>query len=128
MKDIETLEDIQLMVDTFYGKVRQDDLLGDIFEAVVQGRWEKHLNKMYSFWQTVLLEERSYFGRPFPPHMVLPIEKQHFDRWLALFEETVQTLFEGEKALEARWRAGKMAEMFLAKLTYYRNHSANPLI
>ena len=128
MKQIEHLDDIQLLVNTFYGKVREDELLGDIFNKVIQDNWEMHLGKMYTFWQTVLLQEYTYKGRPFPPHMKLPVEQQHFDRWLALFHETVDSLFTGEKAEEAKWRASKMAEMFYSKITYFRSRSTHPLI
>ncbi|MEO0897643.1 MAG: group III truncated hemoglobin [Bacteroidota bacterium] len=120
MKDIENLEDIQLLVDSFYGKVRQDKLIGHIFNQVIGNRWEFHLNKMYTFWQTVLTDDYTYNGRPFPPHMKLPVEQEHFDRWLALFSATVDDLFEGKKAEEAKWRANRMALMFHSKITYYR--------
>ena len=128
MQEIKSLDEIKVLVDTFYGKVREDDMLAEIFEARVQGRWEVHLEKMYTFWQTVLLEEHTYRGRPFPPHMQLPIEKEHFECWLSLFHETVDSLFTGEKANEAKWRAGKMAEMFYAKITYIRNSSSRPIL
>ena len=128
MKDIQQIEDIHLLVDTFYGKIRSDDLLGEIFEEIVQNNWTPHLEKMYGFWQTVLLGELAYRGSPFLPHMNLPVEKQHFDRWLSLFFETVDSLFAGEKAEEAKWRANRMADMFYSKIRYYRNQSATPLI
>ena len=53
-KEITTSEDIQLMVNEFYGKVKEDELLGPIFEKVVQGNWEPHLQKMYGFWETIV--------------------------------------------------------------------------
>lgn len=127
-KDITTLKDIQLMVDSFYGKVRKDDILADIFNNIIQDRWPQHLEKMYRFWQTVLLEEHSYYGSPFLPHAKLPVEANHFERWLKLFNETVDTLFEGEKAIRAKWQGERMAELFLSKITYYRNHPSTPLI
>ena len=64
-KDIEILDDIKLMVDSFYGKIREDDLLGDIFNKIIEDRWPQHLEKMYRFWQTVLLAEHTYIGSPF---------------------------------------------------------------
>jgi hemoglobin len=72
-----------------------------------------------------LLEERTYFGSPFPPHAKLPVEKAHFDRWLKLFEETLDENFSGTKAEEAKWRAEKMAEMFQHKIAYFRNNPSN---
>lgn len=127
-KDIENLQDIQLMVDTFYGKVQQDDLLKDIFNGVIQEEWPRHLEKMYRFWQTVLLKEHTYHGAPFAPHAKLPVNKNHFGRWEQLFCETVDAYFEGEKATEAKWRAGKMAELFLSKIEYYQSKNSTPLL
>lgn len=115
-KDIAILDDIRLMVDTFYGKVREDETLKDIFNNEVQDRWPAHLEKLVNFWQTVLLDKHTYYGSPFLPHTKLPIDKNHFDQWLMLFFETVDENFEGKKADEAKWRAQKMAEMFMYKL------------
>lgn len=126
--DIQTLDDIKLMVDTFYAKVRLNELLGPIFSGVIKDHWDDHLDKMYRFWQTVLLDEHTYYGGPFPPHAKLPVAKAHFDTWLHLFHQTLDDLFEGEKANEAKWRSVKMAEIFLAKITYYQqNSNAHPL-
>lgn len=128
-KDIESLDDIKLLVDAFYGKVRQDNMLKDIFDNVIRERWPEHLEKMYRFWQTVLLEEHTYSGKPFVPHLKLPVEKDHFSRWLELFTVTVDELFEGNKAYLAKWQAGRMAEMFLTKINYFReNQNEKPLI
>lgn len=126
-RDIETITDIQLLVDTFYTRVRENELIGPIFDGVIQDRWPEHLGKMYKFWQTVLLEEHTYFGAPFPPHAELPVKKEHFDTWLSLWRETVDRHFEGERAEDAKWRADKMAVMFLSKIEYYRQHAAKPL-
>ena len=118
-EDISILKDIKLLVDGFYTKVRADELLGPIFHEVIQDRWPDHLQKMYTFWQTVLLKEHTYYGSPFPPHANLPVQKAHFDRWQELFFETVDEYFSGDKAEEAKWRAGKMADMFLMKIEYF---------
>lgn len=126
-KDIQDLSDIKLMVDAFYDKVRLDDLIGPIFNEVIQNNWKTHLEKMYTFWQTILLEDYTYSGRPFPPHANLPVNQLHFDRWKKLFTEIVQLNFEGQKADEAIWRADKMATMFLSKITYFRENNLKPL-
>ena len=127
-KDILQLEDIKLLVDTFYDKVRKDELIGPIFNDKIQDRWPQHLAKMYTFWQTVLLGEHTYYGSPFPPHAQLPVEKEHFETWLALFSQTLDELFSGEIPKEALWRANKMAEMFQYKISHYRQNAANSLI
>lgn len=123
MRDIEKLEDVKNLVDSFYGKVRKDELIGHIFNDVIQDRWPEHLEKMYKFWQTILLEEHTYTGRPFVPHMKLPVEREHFNRWLELFFETVDELFAGKKADLAKWQGNRMAEMFQLKIAYFRENS-----
>ena len=120
LTDILNLEDVKKLVDAFYGKVRENDLLAPVFNERIKDRWPEHLAKMYTFWQTILLEERTYFGSPFPPHAKLPVEHAHFGEWMKLFTQTVDELFTGKKAKEAKWRAGKMAEMFEYKIEYYK--------
>jgi len=126
-KDIENLEDIKFMVDTFYGEIQKDTLIGPIFNWIIQDRWPEHLEKMYRFWQTILLEDYTYSGRPFPPHASLPVDGTHFNRWKTIFTDVVLSHFEGEKAQEAIWRADKMATMFLSKITYFRENNLKPL-
>ncbi|RYG44028.1 MAG: group III truncated hemoglobin, partial [Chitinophagaceae bacterium] len=99
-KDIENIQDIQQLVNSFYGKIQKDLLLGDIFAAKISD-WPKHLKKMYCFWQTVLLEQHTYHGSPFPPHATMPLTGEHFDRWLAIWKETINLYFQGTKADEA---------------------------
>jgi hemoglobin len=125
--EILTIEDIKLLVDTFYQRIQADELLGPIFNEHIQDRWPVHLEKMYRFWQTVLLEEYTYNGAPFPPHARLPVGPEHFAQWLELFTQTIDELFTGEKADEAKWRAGKMATMFMAKIEYFKNNPLNIL-
>jgi len=76
---------------------------------------------MYAFWNTVLFGVSGYKGNPFSKHAPLQIEQAHFDRWLKLFNETINKHFEGPVAQDACKRAGLMAEMFLSRLRY-----ANP--
>ena len=121
MKDIENIQDVKTLVDSFYQQVREDDLIGPVFQSIIANNWDMHLEKMYRFWQTVLLKEHTYYGSPFRPHANLPVEKRHFDRWITLFTRTVDTQFEGKKAEEAKWRAGRMAELFEGKIRYMRD-------
>ncbi|MEP6464959.1 MAG: group III truncated hemoglobin [Parafilimonas sp.] len=126
--DIESVNDIKLLVNTFYDKVRNDNLLSPVFNERIKDKWPQHLEKMYTFWETVLLEKRTYFGRPFPPHANLPVQHIHFEKWLQLFSTTIAELFNGEKANEAKWRANKMAEMFEVKIDYYKKQTIKPLL
>lgn len=128
MEDIRNLEDIQLLVDEFYGKVRADALLGPIFEEKIGDRWDSHLNTMYRFWQTILLDDgQTYFGNPFIKHASLPIFGDHFERWLALWAETLEAHFSGPLAQEAYERATKMAYIFQVKLDAVRTEGGRPL-
>lgn len=126
--DILSLDDVRQLVDTFYGKVQQDEMLAPIFNSRIQDRWPEHLEKMYRFWQTLLLEEHTYFGAPFPPHAKLPVEHLHFEKWLTLFQDTVNELFTGEKSEEAKWRGNKMAQMFEWKIEQYRNTGLKSMV
>jgi hemoglobin len=127
-RQIKDIEDIKYLVDKFYGKVREDELLKDIFNDVIKDRWPEHLNKMYRFWETVLLGNHTYQGSPFAPHAKLPVERQHFNRWLKLFYETLDELFIGEVADEAKWRGERMAEMFQMKINYYKDNPSTQIL
>lgn len=122
MGDIININDIKLLVDSFYGKVRENELLSPIFENIINDQWPTHLDKMYRFWQTVLLDENTYSGSPFLPHANMPISNLHFGVWLELFFKTIDENFSGPKANEAKWRAEKMAEMFKSKIEHYKNN------
>ncbi|MEO9477421.1 MAG: group III truncated hemoglobin [Cyclobacteriaceae bacterium] len=121
------LEDIKLLVDHFYGKVKSDAVLAPIFNERIGDQWPAHMEKMYRFWQTVLLGKHTYLGSPFTPHATLPINETHFTRWLTLFCETMDEHFAGAKADEAKWRAKKMAEMFQLKISYHQQNQSTPL-
>ena len=121
MKDIETRDDIVVLVDTFYHKVQQDDLIGPVFASrIAPDAWPAHLNRMYTFWTTILLNEPGYSGQPFEKHRDMPIDQAHFDRWVGLFGSVVDALFEGPIAKEAKYRAELMGHLFLAKLLKLR--------
>lgn len=127
-KEIISLDEVKQLVDNFYGKVRGDEMLAPIFNGIIENRWPEHLEKMYRFWQTVLLEEHTYYGSPFRPHASMPLHANHFERWIALFNETIDESFEGERATEAKWRAGKMAQMFHHKIEHYRSHPSKTVL
>ena len=88
--DITTRADVVRLVDSFYDRVRADDLLGPIFDTVARTDWAVHLPKMYDFWSTVVLRTRRYAGRPLDAHQRLPgLTAAHFARWLDLWRHTV---------------------------------------
>ena len=111
--DIKNKNDIQHLVDTFYTKVRKNDTIGHFFNNVVDIDWEDHMPIMYNFWDSILFGGREYKGNPMTKHVELneksPMEKEHFNTWLALWTETVDELFSGEKAEEVKKRASSIA-------------------
>ncbi|RDE10564.1 group III truncated hemoglobin [Pelagibacterium lacus] len=103
--------DIALLVTTFYGRAREDDLIGPIFNRAVDD-WDHHLAQITDFWSSIMLRTGRYSGRPLNPHLRLPLEPVHFDRWLALFEQTATEIFGPEIAHEFMIRANRIADNF----------------
>lgn len=123
MSDVRNKEDVKIFVDSFYEKVRKDSIIGPVFAAkIADGNWTPHLERMYSFWNTVLFATRDYRGNPFSKHASLPIQKRHFERWVNLFVETMDEHFEGEIADDAKMRADKMGKLFHSKLEYIQSN------
>ena len=116
LKDLETDDDIKLLVDSFYQKVNKDPNLSPIFNDIAKIDWDHHLPKMYDFWSSVLFGSMKYSGSPLAKHQVLPLEKENFNQWLGLFFETIDEHFKGSKAEEAKQRANIIAQTFMYKM------------
>ena len=116
LSDIQTPEDVKTLVDAFYDKVQRDELLAPVFNETAKVDWVAHLPKMYRFWESMLLGAANYEGAPFPKHAVLPVQQAHFERWLALFAETVNENFLGPKSEEAKGRAVCIADTFARRM------------
>lgn len=116
MPDISTPDDIKTMVNLFYDEVKKDDLLGGIFHAVIGNNWETHLEKMYRFWEQLLFHQPLYHGRPFDKHVDLPVKPEHFERWIGLFNQSINSRFNGPNADLAKERAASIAAIFMHKL------------
>ena len=88
-KDLETRADIEKLIDAFYEKVKQDDLIAFFFTDVVPVDWPKHLPAIYAFWESIVFGTGSYRGDPMTAHRHIhekhPLEHKHFQRWLQLF-------------------------------------------
>lgn len=111
--DITSRTDIQILVDRFYDKVKSDSLLAPVFNHL---NWSKHLQIMRDFWAFTLLGEMGYRSNLVQKHISLPIQPEHFTRWLSLFNATVDENFFGDKAEEAKSRAYSMAVVIQAKM------------
>jgi len=113
-REITDVGDIRRLVDTFYDKASRDELLAPIFQNRISEK--SHLEPLYQYWQMALLEEETDEVIPFPKHADLPLTHQHFDRWLSLFHQTIDELFTGPRAEEAKFRAIRMSEVFRYKM------------
>ncbi|HTI57939.1 group III truncated hemoglobin [Mucilaginibacter sp.] len=124
-KDIETREDIRLLVENFYRKVADDEIIGEIFRDVLVFKWETHIPVMIDFWETVLLGGASYRGNTMRVHIDLDkkhrLSPVHFERWKKLFFETIDEHFAGIKADEAKKRSELMETLMLTKIGQSRN-------
>ncbi|MFS4416520.1 group III truncated hemoglobin [Maribacter sp. 2307ULW6-5] len=124
-KDIGNREDVALLVNTFYAKVRQDQVLGPIFNDIITD-WEAHLTLLTDFWETQLFLRRKYTGNPVTAHQKADdrvqggITNEHFGLWLNLWFATIDALFNGETAWIAKNRAQKMSTMLYIKIFEHR--------
>jgi len=89
------------LIEAFYSRVRDDTLIGPVFAEVLEGRWDSHMPKMVDFWSSLVLGEKSYQGNLKAAHQPLAmLTPEHFNRWLALFFETVEQRFEPAAAVQ----------------------------
>ncbi|WP_418511559.1 group III truncated hemoglobin [Corallibacter sp.] len=115
--DIDTRADVHKLVSTFYKKVRKDDVLGPFFNRVITD-WDSHIEHLTTFWETSLFMtrklEKKYKGNPLEVHVKVDkennntISELHFGIWLNLWLQTIDELFVGDVAENAKRRARKM--------------------
>ncbi len=115
--------EIERTVTLFYGRAREDALLGPVFRgAVPDAEWDAHLAKIAAFWRKVLRRQPGYEGNPMRAHVALGVlEKRHFDRWLALFEAAAREVCRPEAAEIFVERARLIAASLLHGLEFFRN-------
>lgn len=115
--DLNTRKDVFLLVSSFYEKVRADATIGPFFNETIKD-WEEHLDRLTTFWETSLFMskkvEKKYHGNPLEAHVRVDkqfnhtIDNLHFGIWLNLWYQTIDELFEGDIADNAKRRARKM--------------------
>ena len=123
-KEIENRQDIEKLVETFYPRVKQDDVIGYIFNKKSNMVWETHIPVMYNFWDTILLGAQNYHGGVMFKHIQLdkkePLTADHFSRWKNLFHGTVDEVFVGDHADEAKRWVEMMEKLMLFKIEQSR--------
>jgi hemoglobin len=105
-----TYESIQDLVQVFYDRVREDEILSPVFNRALGDDWRPHLAKLVEFWSTIVLGSNSFKGNVYGTHMGLTgIEPAHFERWLGLFEQTARQLFNEQNAAQFLKMARRVA-------------------
>lgn len=119
-KDITTREDIEVLMNTFYGRLLADENISYIFTDAAGIDMKTHIPIIVDFWESVLLNKNLYHNNTMKIHMDLnekaPLTKTHFDVWLNHFNNTVDELFEGNIALLAKQRARSVATIMQIKI------------
>lgn len=124
--DIKTRDDIYRLVSQFYAKVRKDKALGPFFNETIKD-WDAHLDHLTTFWESSLFLKTRYYGNPLEAHVKVDvahnhtIENEHFGLWLNLWYQTIDELFEGDYAENAKRRARKMGTFLYLKIFEARN-------
>ena len=120
-KELNNRENIALLIHTFYGRIRKDEMLGPIFNGIIED-WPEHLDRLTDFWETNLLFTRKYKGNPLKAHSDVDkkvnntITMEHFGKWLQIWFSTIDDNFEGKNAEVAKQRARKMSTMMFLKI------------
>jgi hemoglobin len=123
--DISSREDIEKLVNTFYSKVIKDESIGFIFNDIMKVDWNKHLPVMYDFWENLLLDKPGYYGNTMGVHFEvnrkIKLEPEYFEIWLSLFFSTVDELFQGTIAENAKKKAKSIADLMSWKMNNEKN-------
>jgi hemoglobin len=120
LHDIQTREDVERLVESFYARATADDTIGRLFTEVARVDFGRHLPLMYDFWETLLFGVRKYKGNAMRAHFDLndkvPLVEAHFRRWLQIWEGTVDALFAGRNAASAKEKARYIAQSMQLRL------------
>ena len=128
-QDIRSRQDVETLVRTFYGKVRQHKAIGPFFNETISD-WSEHIEKLTNFWETNLFFVKAYKGNPLRAHIDVDnqfnnqIKQAHFGNWLELWFSTVDELFDGENAHLAKERARNMAHIMFIRIFQARKVEA----
>lgn len=122
-RELKHREDVFLLVSTFYDRLKEDDFIGPFFlEMIPEEQWSPHLEKLTDFWESTLFLKRKYSGNPLKAHINMDrhfhekITQEHFGKWLELWFQTIDSLFYGNKAQEAKERARNIASILFLRI------------
>jgi hemoglobin len=125
MKDIQTQDDLYLLVDEFYKKLLSDISISYIFTDIVKIKIEEHLPVLVTFWSQAILGTGGYTNNLTKIHLDINA-KEHlspdlFKIWLKHFDQTVDENFKGGKAEQIKTQALSIATIMQIKIEHERH-------
>ena len=118
-RDIQTRDDIYLIIETFYRNLMGDPGVKHFFTEVRSLNLEEHIPVIVDFWENIIFQTGSYKDNAMAKHYALhdasPIQNRHFEIWLQLFNESVDH-FSGINADLAKERASQIAQLMAYKI------------
>ena len=121
LPDIRDRDDLTVLVHAFYDRIREEPQLGPIFDKIAQVDWQTHLPKMVGFWEKALFRNGDYNGNPLRAHLNLntriPLERPLFERWIQLFDSTVDAHFHGDRAGHIKRIGADMAQVMYSRIS-----------
>ncbi len=118
--DILTKADIKTVIDVFYKSVKTDEVIGFFFSEIIPVDWEKHSEQMCSFWENVLFFTGDYEGNPIVTHRHInekyATNLEHFERWIMLFDITIDALYKGPNAEKMKQHSKAIASVMMKKI------------
>lgn len=117
---------LKRLVELFYARIRDDAILGPIFNAAIAD-WPEHLEKLTAFWSSVMLTSGRYKGNPMAAHLRqrAHIAPEHFERWLALWNRTTAEVMNPQAATALQEKAARIGES-LSLALFFRLDPASP--
>ncbi len=121
MNDIETREDILLIMRLFYDKLLVDDKINFFFTKITNTdkHLEKHFEVLADFWEQSLFLKGGYFNNMFQVHKEIheksPFKKEHYDIWLNYLHTSIDSNFKGKYAEQMKTNALSMATVMQIK-------------
>lgn len=122
-----TEESLTALVDAFYARVREDALIGPVFNDAIRD-WPEHLHKLQAFWSSVMLTSGRYKGRPLPAHVKHAdrINSASFERWLSIWTQTTDQMLDPDSAAAMQDKAGRIAQSLTLGIAFYNDRDETP--
>ena len=118
--DLDNRTAIHDLVVQFYREVVFDDLLEPVFGEVAEVDWAVHIPKLIDYWCRVLLGQTGYAGAILTAHRhvhgIEAFRVEHFDRWYALWIESIDQRWTGPVADTAKKHAADIGGVLARRL------------